>query len=141
MSKINYIENKDGTKLFSFYRHDYREYTDKEGNFMFIDGGVDYIRYSVDEENSWLTEAEISDVIQDIREQYKWGVNYDKNMNKLPETKYVLLKDLDTTHIFNIITYILNRIPKIINYNNKVTIEVFVEELKYRHSQGKIISY
>lgn len=141
MSKINYIENKDGTKLFSFYRHDYREYTDKEGNFMFIDGGVDYIRYSVDEENSWLTEAEISDVIQDIREQYKWGVNYDKDMNKLPETKYVLLKDLDTEHILNIITYILNRIPKIINYNNKMTIEIFVEELKYRHSWGIIISY
>jgi hypothetical protein len=141
MSEINYIENKDGTKLFSFYRHDYKEYTDKEGNFMMIDGGMDYIRYSVDEENSWLNEAEISDVIQDIREQYKWGRNYDKNMNKLLKTEYILLKDLDTEHIFNIITYILNKIPKIINYNNKMTIEIFVEELKYRYSQGKIISY
>ena len=141
MSEINYIENKDGTKLFSFYRHDYKEYTDKEGNFMMIDGGMDYIRYSVDEENSWLNEAEISDVIQDIREQYKWGRNYDKNMNKLLKTEYILLKDLDTEHIFNIITYILNKIPKIINYNNKMTIEVFVEELKYRYSKGTIISY
>jgi len=27
--KINYIESVDGTKLFSFTRHDYKEYTDK----------------------------------------------------------------------------------------------------------------
>jgi len=36
--KINYVENKNG-KLFSFYRHDYKENTDDEGNYISIDGG------------------------------------------------------------------------------------------------------
>lgn len=65
--KINYVENKNG-KLFSFYRHDYKENTDDEGNYIMIDGGFDYHRYSGE-----LKSGEIKDIMPEIREQFMWG--------------------------------------------------------------------
>ena len=43
-----------------------------------------------------------------------WGQNYDKNNKRLPETKYILLKDLTTDHIKGILKYFkdnLGRLP------------------------------
>lgn len=52
-----------------------------------------------------------------------WGNNYDKDMNLLPETKYILLKDLTTNHIKNIIKYFKDRNkninPMYLEYFNK----------------------
>ncbi len=53
------------------------------------------------EENDWLILNEYCKY-EDIN---FWGSNYDKNMVKLPETKYKLLKDLDDAHISAIIDY------------------------------------
>lgn len=102
--KICYVENKNG-KLFSFYRHDYKENTDDEGNFIMIDGGFDYNRYS-----GTLKEDNIKDLMSDIRNQLTWGQNYDVNNNKLPKTEYKLLKDLSTSHIFGIIKYFIEKL-------------------------------
>jgi len=128
--KINYIESVDGTKLFSFTRHDYKEYTDKEGNYMMIDGGSDYTRYSCDPKgiSSKLINSTVKDSIKDIREQFKWGRNYDKDMNKLPQTEWVLLKELDEHHIKAIIPYMRY------DSTNKDSLmaHIFHEELEYR---------
>lgn len=37
------------------------------------------------------------------REFLFWGRNYDKDMNKLPKTEYLLIKDMNTDHIQAII--------------------------------------
>jgi len=62
---INYIE-KDGQKLFSFHRHDYKRFETGE----FIDGGFDYTR-----SNAEIKSGEIKELIEDIRLQFTlpWG--------------------------------------------------------------------
>lgn len=47
--------------------------------------------------------AEESDILisqgNKPRDVLFWGSNYDKDMNQLPQTKYRLIKDMDTSHI------------------------------------------
>lgn len=101
--KINYVENKNG-KLFSFHRHDFKENTDSSDNYIFIDGGFEYSRYSGE-----LKEAEIKDLMPDIRNIFTWGQNYNEKNERLPETIYKPLKDLTTSHISGIIRFILEK--------------------------------
>lgn len=102
--EINYVENENG-KLFSFFRHDYKDNTDKNGDFIMIDGGFDYSRYS-----GKIKSGEIKDLMSSIREQFTWGKNYDENGNRLEKTEYKLLKDLTTTHISGILRYFTERL-------------------------------
>ena len=103
--KINYVENKNG-KLFSFHRHDYKDNIDDEDNYIMIDGGFDdYIRCSGE-----LKSGEIKDLMPEIREQFKWGNNFDENNNRLPITIWVLLKDMSTSHISGVIRYFTENI-------------------------------
>lgn len=102
--EINYVENLNG-KLFSFHRHNYKENTDSQGNYIMIDGGFDYIRYSGE-----LKEGKIKDLMSDIREQFIWGQNYDENNKPLSATKYALLKDLTTSHISGILRYFTEKL-------------------------------
>lgn len=95
--EINYVESKDGTKLFSFNRHDYKTYTDKDGNFMMIDGGFEYTRFSVDHINSFLKKDEIENLISDIRNEFEWGQNYDKDNNRLVLSKEETKEWLNST--------------------------------------------
>jgi hypothetical protein len=73
------------------------------------------------EEDDWLIK---NNYIQ-FEEIKFWGINYDKNGNKLPKTEYKLLKDLDDEHIQNIINFFkkynaLNQLPKdYLEYFNK----------------------
>ena len=97
--QINYVENKNG-KLFSFHRHDYKQNEDDEKNYIMIDGGFDYTRFSGE-----LKEGEIKDLMNNIREQFTWGKNYDENNKKLPQTEYLLLKDMTTSHISGVLRY------------------------------------
>ena len=99
--KVNYVENKNG-KLFSFHRHDFKENTDSSDNYIFIDGGFEYVRYSGE-----LKTGEIKDLMSEIREQLVWGQNYNEKNERLPETIYKPLKDLTTSHISGIIRYLL----------------------------------
>ena len=141
--KISYVENiLDGTKLFSTYRHDYKEYRDKDDNYMMIDGGFDYLRYSVDNKVSFLKESLLEEVIESLRGSFKWGKNYDKDMNRLPKTEYILLKDLDTDHIYNILKFFTEPLTD----GESHTIDdawayihmIFIQELIYRHGKNKI---
>ena len=71
------------------------------------------------EEDDWLIQNGYCN-IEDIK---FWGVNYYKNGKQRKTTKYVLLKDLKTDHIQNIIKFLegrLHRIPvKYLEYFNK----------------------
>jgi hypothetical protein len=37
------------------------------------------------------------------RDIYFWGRNFDKDMNQLPKTEWILIKDMSTEHIKNIL--------------------------------------
>ncbi len=145
--KLHYLECLDGKKLFSFHVHDYQEYTDKKGNYYSLDGGFDYIKYShpVNKKGinlkSPIKEAEISELIKDIRKQFTWIKRYNKQ-NKLLKTPIkALLKDLDTNHIVGILKYFTEKLKefetKEENYSTiskswKATQLIFLEELLYR---------
>lgn len=126
--KIGYVENKNG-KLFSFFVYDYKSDEDGEGNFIMIDGGFEYNRYSGE-----LKRDEIKDLMPEIREQFTWGQNYDENNVKLPETKYVLLKDLTTSHISGILRYFTERLePELSISKDWIAIHlIFCYELENR---------
>lgn len=103
---IDYVENKNG-KLFSFHRHDCKQDTDDEGNYVMIDGGFEYSRHS-----GKLKTDTIKNLMSDIREKFIWGQNYDENNNKLPQTIYKPLKDLTTSHITGILRYFTERLSE-----------------------------
>jgi hypothetical protein len=127
--RIGYVENKNG-KLFSFHRHDFKEDTDDEGNFILIDGGFDYTRVVGN-----LKESTIYDLMPEIREVFIWGQNYDEFDNRLPETVYKPLKDLSTSHIAGILRYFTENLAE-----NKATASnqwvayhlIFIYELENR---------
>jgi len=127
--KIHYIE-KDGKKLFSFNRHDYKSFPTGE----FIDGGLDYIRTNTD-----IKFGEIKDLILDIREQFQWGVNLNKNGTLREEgTKFVLLKNLHTDHLVNILNHLLERSLILRTHISDVTathLLIILAELDYRMKQ------
>ena len=133
---ISYVEHSDGTKLFSFNRHDFKEYkTDDE--YIMIDGGFDYTRFSCPNKNQLKT-GKISDLISDIREQFKWGRNYNARGKLLKTTEYALLKDLTTDHIFGILQYMAEKLDTTdINDQFKAISLIFIAELQYRENERK----
>ena len=75
------------------------------------------------EEDDWL----ISEDYCNIEDVKFWGRNYDKDMNRLSQTEFVLLKDLTTDHIKAIIKFFADQ-GKIVNqqygeYFNKRILE------------------
>lgn len=128
--EINYIITKTGKKLFSFHNH---HYNSEDG--VAIDGGFSsYIRVIGDAE---LKKDSISSLIEDIRNQFTWGQNYDKDGNRLSQTKIALLKDLDSNHILGILKYFTERADKYPNEHiGKEWLAIhliFIEELLYRN--------
>lgn len=81
-----------------------------------------------------IREGEISDLIEGIRESFVWTSNYDKDMRRIEPVQKVL-KDLDTDHILNILNYLTDR--EVIHDSTRRSINIMVNELKYRHGKKK----
>lgn len=100
----------------------WKEYPDLRFGQMLINKNVifDGCQWNI-EEVDWL----VSNNFIDIEKIEFWGVNYDKNENRLKKTKFKLLKDLDLEHIKNIIKFFekynsLHRLnKKYLEYFNK----------------------
>jgi len=60
-----------------------------------------------------------------VRDFFIWGKNYDENGNQLEKTEYILLKDMGTDHIENVIKYLIEN-------NNLNNIQLFKDELELR---------
>ncbi len=99
---------------------------------VFIDGGFDYTR-----SNTQVHQDDIHNLIGDIREQFQWGRNYNKDGTRLDETEYALLKDLATDHIIAILIFFTERL--LVVTTDEVTSAwkayhlIFLNELKYRY--------
>jgi len=94
----NRIKTPDGTILQSYHRHDYKEYTDKNGKEYMVDGGLDYLRRNVHDDAPYIElSLMMSDSFVEIRESFHWGTR--GKDGKQPLT-WVPLTDMTTDHIF-----------------------------------------
>ena len=66
------------------------------------------------------------------RDVVLWGVNYDKDRNKLPTTEFRLVRDMDTDHIETILKEVSSDMYKI----PQGYIDIFNNELIYRKNQN-----
>ncbi len=127
---LNRIRTPDGTILTSYGRHDYFTHLDENGETYMVDGGGDYLRRNLN-----IIPYEELSVVDDgthetRRQNLHWGVNYDKEMNRLKQTEFRPIKDLDTDHIEAILQ----------NYGETISEfykEVFFQELSYRRLKQK----
>lgn len=91
---------KCGDLIESKYRHDFVRCSCGE---IAVDGGHEYLRRMGNASD--IIDMSIMDDGDHLtrREYLRWGVNYTKDMNPLPETEWRLIKDLNTEHIQAII--------------------------------------
>ncbi|CAB4222383.1 hypothetical protein UFOVP1655_91 [uncultured Caudovirales phage] len=118
---VNAIITPDGTRLESRHRHDYQTHIDANGDEYMIDGGLDYVRRSINKEPAIDDFVHDDDTHEVIRESFKWGTYGKKGDQPLV---LIPLKSLDTEHIEAILetqTHLKSHIVK-----------VFEDELEYR---------
>lgn len=125
MILVNKIQTPDGTILESKHRHDYVSHTDANGEYYMVDGGKDYLKRSINIIPA-IDLTIIDDGSHELRRQYlTWGNNYDKDMNRLPETIYNPIMNMTSDHIQAILDGGWAK-------NNPFYEELFKEELKFR---------
>lgn len=91
----NAIQTPDGTVLVSRSRHDYQKHTDDNGKSYVVDGGLDYVRASVHDDQISLAVYD-TDQFNVIRESLEWGtygINGDQPLS------WIKMCDMDTAHI------------------------------------------
>lgn len=118
----NRIRTPDGTILQSFHRHDYKEYTDTvSGETYILDGGIDYIRGSVNMVPAESLVVYTDDPFEVKREVPVWGtIGKD---GKQP-FRYISVAEMETGHIMALLE------PNI--YVRMSIKEVLKQELKNR---------
>lgn len=130
----NAIECPDKTLLESKHRHDYKSHTDKlTGETYVIDGGLDYLRGSINKVKPEYLHVTTEDPFEVQREAFTWG-SYGKNGDE--PKHYIKLMDMQTEHIRAILdtqsqiegTYVERLLQQELEYrkdiNRKVNLEV-----------------
>lgn len=114
----NAIRTPDGTILESRSVHDYQGYTDTNGKYYVVDGGLEYLRRSGDdyEELSLI----MDDDFAKIRQVVSWGTRGKHGNQPL---KNVKIKDMELQHI--------NAVLELPYISNKFR-TVLLQELKFR---------
>lgn len=92
----NRIITPDGTELQSFHRHDYKEYTDRNGEVYMVDGGTSYLRRNICKVPYVEASLFANDEHHLIREYCAWGTRGKDGSEPL---HWVKVKDLSTEHI------------------------------------------
>jgi hypothetical protein len=122
----NLICTPDGTILQSFNRHDYKEYTDKNGETYMVDGGLDYLRRSVGQSEPYTELSVYSDDPFNLqREYFSWGT-YGKDGDQ--PLKHVQLKSMSNDHIEAILRTMVPGLHPLYQ-------ELFETELVYRKTE------
>lgn len=122
----NAIKTPDGTILVSYHRHDYKTHLDTNGEEYMIDGGLDYIRTSVNKEPAESLALYDDEPFEKIREVVCRG-GRGKNMDE--PLKYTPLKDINNEWLQAIIDYEEHYRP-----NNKY-LPIYYKELNYRKNE------
>ena len=114
-------------ELESKHRHDFVKCSCGK---LAIDGGKDYGRTLFETVEGYTDTSIHDDGTHDLRRQYlTWGSNYDKDMNRLPETVYKAIMDMTSDHIQAILDGGWAK-------NNLFYEEMFKEELKFRINES-----
>ena len=91
----NAIQTPDGTILESKHRHDYRSHNDANGKTYMIDGGLEYVRCSV--HNDQISLALYDTEPHSIQAQYltwgSFGIRGDQPRRDIP------IAEMETAHI------------------------------------------
>jgi hypothetical protein len=91
-----------------------------------VDGGLDYGRTLFTEISDFTDTSIYDDGTHELRRQHLvWGNNYDKDMNRLPETVYNPIMSMTSDHIQAILDGGWAK-------SNPFYEELFKEELKFR---------
>jgi len=99
MSRLlrNAIQTPDGTILESRHRHDYKEYEDANGWVYVVDGGLDYIRRTVNK-NAPATDLSLTEDMPHfmVRDYVTWGT-YGKEQDQ--PMSYVSIAEMSDSHL------------------------------------------
>ncbi len=120
----NAMRTPDGTLLESNDRHDYRTHVDKNGEKYMVDGGLDYVRRTINKEPAEdlsLTEDDPHDILRDIPIWGTYGINGDQ-----PRWR-ISVAEMDKGHLEAVI-----KIPGIYPQIRKL----MKDELTYRGEQS-----
>jgi hypothetical protein len=123
----NAIRCPDGTVLVSHSRHDFVMHMDKvSGEEYFLDGGLSYVRRSVNKvpAKSLVVTTEDSFLVQ--REVFQWGTY---GVDGLSPRSYITLKDMAEDHISAILRTQTH-------LNGTYVQELFKQELSLRLKLG-----
>lgn len=118
------IQTPDGTIIESRHRHDYKTYEDANGKTYMIDGGIDYIRCSINGDEKFILSC-LEDGIEAYRKLVTWGT-YGPNGDQ--PIHYKKLAEMDDDHIEAIL-----ETQTRIHPHMKVALQ---EELKYRQGSN-----
>jgi len=121
----NSIQCPDGTILVSRSRHNFVAHTQEDGRKYFTDGGLEYTRIGFSH-NDYIDLCIYTDQPhEEIREGFEWGRSFDKDMNRLPKTEYIKLKDITDNHLEAILSFVIGE--------GKIR-KVFVDEKEFRNN-------
>ena len=120
----NAMVTPDGTWLQSRTRHDYVEHTDANGSVYMVDGGLDYVRRSVNAEAPAIDKCVYDDSPHaEQREAVTWGTYGKTGEDPL---KHVTVAEMDTDHLEAVLETQQRLYPQ--------TRKVMMDELEYRIS-------
>ena len=114
------IKCPDGTILTSRHRHDYQAHLDKNKELYVNDGGINYIRRSINKEPYEDISLYSDDSFEKLREGLEWA-SFGKNGDE--PLHYKSVSNMSTKHIKAIL---LN--CKVADYMK----EIFEKEIEYR---------
>lgn len=91
----NALQTPDGTIIQSHGRHDYVTYTDANGKQYMVDGGLDYLRRSVHEDqvDMSLYDDQPHEVQRDVLSWGTYGINGDQPL------QFRTIADMETSHL------------------------------------------
>lgn len=91
----NAIQTPDGTILESRHRHDYKSHVDANGKTYMVDGGLEYQRSTIHDDQIDLC-VTLEDGHEAVREVLEWGT---RGKDGRGDLRLVKLKDMETDHI------------------------------------------
>jgi hypothetical protein len=116
---VSRIKTPDGTILTSKSVHDYVSHEDTNGEFYFLDGGIEYQRMTVNTQQAEDLSLFTDDPFEEIRNAL---YIYNRNLGD-----WQLLKDLDQTLLQNLLEN-----KKRANKNDKYA-QMYQKEIEYRN--------